>query len=447
MNDGTDLVGFGDLARTLLRWGWLIIAATVGGIALATVLVNQPDSVSTTARIGLTDQVVWPFFNSTRQRVLGLSDQLDATVVADEFADDLISLDVSLPPGETFINVDVLARSAEAAVAIADRYAMRLVELDTPEVVSGPETALADANATIVELTQAIAVHDTTYDQLLEAQAEAERLWIQVRNEGQPTAVLAETLVARNQAEAATAAARAERDRLSRRLASIEVERDQMELNMLAAPGGPEVTIIRSAVADPLASTPLRARQIIGGLVGAVVAALAALILDRQFGRVRTPQAVRALTGLPVVDGTSERGAGRVAGWIERQPTDGTIGFIGGRHAESIPSSLSPQFTAPTRIVMAGEPILRPEATGEAWQLVALGDANNGIWFDRAMDACDPIVLVVPRNRFRPATIRRMLTEVAGAGRTVDVVAFVNPPSRRRTAAAPVRRSPGVART
>ncbi|MGH1490452.1 MAG: hypothetical protein ACRBK7_13870 [Acidimicrobiales bacterium] len=449
MTPGTapPLMSFGDMARWFLRWSWLMILGGVAGVLLASWFTPAQQSYSATSRVGLTDQVVWPFFDATRQRVAGRADDLDPSVALAGIVDEQVTIDVSLPTSETYINIRATAPTPETAVLAANTIAEQLVAGDASNETSSVfRPVLVELEQNISELETRIATMDRGYEELLLQQVEAEARWIVLRfDDEQPQSVLEEALGTKTLLDSEVLSARSRRDSELRRLSAFRIELDRLLLDVESEQIGPDVELLRSAVSQELTASPLRARQVIGGLTGITVAAMAIWVLDRSLGRVRSAAALRSTTGLPVIDATSERGIGQLALWATQLDAHEAVGFVGDpEQLGDLLRDASPLWLKPTLVVSATDPLLlSPEERRSKLILVLLGDPSRGHTFDRAIAACDTSVLVVGRGQSRPASIQRTISDVAALGADVGVVAFVAP--RRRGRQKADNRAPAMA--
>lgn len=441
------LMSFADMARWFARWAWLMMLGGIAGILLATWFTPSQQSYSATSRVGLTDNVVWPFFDATRQRVAGRADDLDPATALAGIVDSEVTIDVSLPSSETYINIQATASTPEAAILAANTYAQQLVDGDSSsEEPSAIGPILVELNQNIAEIETTIINMETDYEELLLQQVEAEARWIVLRfDDEQPQSVLEEALETKTLLDADVLSSRSRRDSELRRLSALEIQRDRLELEVGAEVVGPDVELLRSAVTQELAASPLRARQVVGGLTGLTVAAMAIWVLDRSLGRVRSAAALRSTTGLPVIDATSERGIGQLALWATQLEAHEAVGFVGDPEMlGDLLRDASPLWLKPALVVSATDPLLiNPEERRSKLILVLLGDPSRGHTFDRAIAACDTSVLVVGRGQSRPASIQKMISEVAALGGDVGMVAFVSP--RRRSRQKAGRRSAAMA--
>ena len=429
----SELAGVRELGRTLLRLGWLIVIGCVLGIVAANALTSDAKTYSATARIGLTDDVRWPFFNAAREQVAGLADGLDPAQVLGGRVDPnaFKGIDVTLPPNETFINIQATASDVETALIAADAYAEELVALDTaaPQADLQLASSLTQAEAEIKTLEDTLVIMDADFKVLLDRQAEANASLERTRDRNPSESILTEAILKASTADAAVQIANNERSRVVQRVTSLEVRRDQIQLDIQAAPGTVDVALIRSAVAEDAPGSPLRTRQLLGGLTGAIVFGLLAFVLDRSLGIIRSPAALRSATGLPVIDARSERGAGRLAIWMKRTGQAQIVGFIAGSDwIEAFLQQLQPFLYGSTVIASPPQAVMEVEnGTRHPRLMVALGEPTSGHWFDRGIGVCDEVVLLVLTGQQRPSSLQRLLDDVTALGSTVNVVVLLEP--------------------
>lgn len=435
MRDRHSLSSFGELSKMLLRWSWVILAAAFAGVALATFLATNATSYSATARLGLTEEVRWPYFNAARQRVAGIADGLDPSDVVSN-PDGLVSVEVTLPPGEAFLNIEAVADDPDLATRAANEFMQQLIELDS-SANTGGEPLRNSLDAAQLEL-DALASESTelneNYVELLARQTEAEVRWLEIRDTTASAEAKSEALAARKTLDFEVANASRRLDNLSRRLVGLEVERDQLNVQMLAETTGPQVEAIRAASPETAAAAPLRPRQVVGGLTGAILAALLIWILSENFGRLRTPAGIHAVIDAAVIDARADRGLGKLAIWAGRLGVPSTIGFMGGdEQAEQVLYMLQRNSGGvATTVVLAGEmgkSIDRKPTKSR--RLINLGEPKQGQWFDRALSTCDEVVLLVPYNRYRPFALRQMSDEVVALGSRVSMAVIIPTPKRR----------------
>jgi O-antigen ligase len=435
MSNTAGLGSFGELFRSLRRLGWLIVAGSVLGVAATTLFASGAHNVSATARIGLTSEVQWPFLNAARQRVAGLADSVKpADVLGGEVGAGTVVVDVSLPNDETFIEVRATATDVDTAIRAADAYAAMLVALDSavPLANTQIQTSLDHVKEQITFLESRVKAADEASIALLEEQANADVQLALQRNRRSAQAALAAAKLNLSIADAAVQTAAADRERLVRRLTSLQAERDRLDLEIQSEPRRPEVELIGSAGAQEIPGSPLGIRQLLGGLIGAVVLGLLAWVLDRSFGIIRTPAALRSATELPVVDARRERGAGRLAIWMDRLSEAQTIGFIGDQaRLQEFLEQLQALLLDPATIARPAQAVRQVESgLHDMRLLVALGEPSDGHGFDRGVGICDEIVLVVPAGEKRPAELQQLIRDVTALGSKVSLVVLAPAPGR-----------------
>lgn len=426
-----------ELLQSLRRLGWLIAIGGVVGVVAATLLTSSTTRASATARIGLTKQVQWPFYDAARQRVAGINDSLKKEeVLTPETGVDaakVISVEVTMPTDQTFLNVRATATDPATATKAANVYASKLVALDSASPVgtnSTTQASLNDVQVQMTDLQNQLTTLDANNKALLEkASSTSAALDVLRSRPGTSQAQLAEATLARDTAQAALDSANNQRDLISRRLSNLQVTRDTLNLQLKNSSLSPEVQIIRSAVAEDIPGSPLRTRQILGLLTGAVVTGLLAWVLDRSFGIIRTPVALRSATELPVIDARWERGAGRLAIWMERLSESHTIGFIGGSEwLEAFLYQLQPFLLESATVATPAQAVREVERPGrDRRMLVALGEPTDGHWFDRGVGICDEIVLLVLTGQKRPAELQQLIGDVSALGSHVSLVVLLEP--------------------
>ena len=455
MSNTAGLGSFGELFRSLRRLGWLMVVGSVLGVAATTLFASGAHNVSATARIGLTSEVQWPFLNAARQRVAGLADSVEPAdvlggdvlggevlggevlggeVLGREVGAGTVVVDVSLPNDETFIEVRATATDVDTAIRAADAYAATLVALDSAAPLANTQiqTSLDHVKEQITSLESRVEAADEASSALLEEQANAAVQLALQRNRRSAEAALAAAKLNLSIAEAAVQTATADRERLVRRLTSLQAERDRLQLEIQSEPRRPEVELIGSAGAQEIPGSPLGIRQLLGGLIGAVVLGLLAWVLDRSFGIIRTPAALRSATELPVVDARWERGAGRLAIWMDRLSEAESIGFIGDQAwLEEFLEQLQAFLLDPATIAPPAQAVRQVESgLHDMRLLVALGEPSDGHGFDRGVGICDEIVLVVRAGEKRPAELQQLIRDVTALGSKVSVVVLAPAPGR-----------------
>ncbi|MGI9598141.1 MAG: hypothetical protein ACR2QK_18405, partial [Acidimicrobiales bacterium] len=138
---------FGEFIRTVLRYLPLVAIATalVGAGAFVLTTPTPPTPVAT-SQIGLTQQVVWPFFDTARQRaVTAVEDPAFAAEVKGRLAGAELDVSVDAPDNQAFIIIEVAADSPEVAARAANEAADLLLELDRARLSQTAEAELTRA--------------------------------------------------------------------------------------------------------------------------------------------------------------------------------------------------------------------------------------------------------------------------------------------------------------
>lgn len=448
--------GYAELARAALRWSWLVVAATIAGGALAAVLTPPESDHSAIARVGLTTEVRWPFFDAARQRVSGIADATELDEIAAGLGDDvsLIRAEVSRPGDEAYLNVEIWADGPRSALDGANAYANHLVAEDTALYRQSLNANLATLDAQIVELDDVIETASARVERLTaeELVAQNELDAVRATEESDDAA-----LTAYRRAQDELDVARQLRNQDLRRRSELLEDRDVLVTAIERDRN--RVEVIRPAVP---AETPVdRGTQAIiaGAVTGALVALAAAWVLERQFGRVESEGSLEEILDAPAIDARSskgwERATLRIAG-LASQP-GGFVGIAGppavtrnivNRLAAEAASArltliLDPQNRSPdplpevhTRIVHVpasmprggGVLELRSEAEASRSRLAAstqlvvveLGDPDDDGWFELGLSICDSVV-VATQGRVRPQNLRRTRRAIEAAGRAIDL--------------------------
>ena len=130
-----DLAGVRLTLGTLLRWSPVVAAAALVGWTLGSSLPDLGRPNSATVTLGLTDQVVWPFYDAVVARQPALLDEgvlADAQATTGVVADD-VEFDLDTGQTNAVIRLVVEASSADDAVALADATADALVAANLAE--------------------------------------------------------------------------------------------------------------------------------------------------------------------------------------------------------------------------------------------------------------------------------------------------------------------------
>jgi hypothetical protein len=281
-----DVQPLGAIIRTVLRKAWII--GLVGAAAFALVARSSSTPTGTaraTVRVGLTSEVVWPFYDATRDRLeLYLTEAGFDAEIEEGIDGEIAELTMSIPANQAFVEITAVADNGETAAAAATFAAQLLSErsISTQQDRLSDDsdslrTAISDLANLVDELNLQIQINLDQQDPLrgdLGAVTELARLGAELQSlELQRDSFLEEQLTLTNQL-----------DTLTRQLASVQ----------------PEAELLRRAeVTEPAAAQRPWAKALFAGLAASMVAAVAVIILDREFGRVRTPWHAEAMTRIP----------------------------------------------------------------------------------------------------------------------------------------------------
>ena len=266
------------ILRTIVRRSWVL--ALVGLAAFLLVLTTgssaETDARATT-RIGLTNQVVWPFYDAARDRLeIQLTEPGFDTEVEEAIGGELTELTMVVPANQAYVEVTAVAEDGEMAAAAVTLAADRLVEQSVSaeearltSLISDLDRESADIGAEADELTRQMDANLVEQDELLAdpspgavtalAQLESDYRQLELQRDGVLTEQLAVT---------------AESADLSRQLRAVQ----------------PEAEVLRRAeVADTTTEQRPWATALLTGLAAAMVTGLIVIVLEREFGRIRTP--------------------------------------------------------------------------------------------------------------------------------------------------------------
>jgi hypothetical protein len=278
----------------------IAVAALAGGAAAALVARSDDAVAEAKARLGLTNRVVWPFYDAARDRqrttleLPSTQEAIDGAVeAATGQADDLIDVRIDVPVNQSYVDVVARASNADAARAAANAAADELVVADRQRLIARAESERAGATAALQDLDARIADYQ-------------EQLNAVVRDEAAQAAAL--RVAALNQVEAierARLSAQVARTGLeSSRNAALEsrapLEAEIRRLDIELASIDPEVEVVRyePPTAQAVGTGALRS-GVLTALLVLIVGSAASLVWDHERGLVRDAS---QLKGDPVLD-------------------------------------------------------------------------------------------------------------------------------------------------
>ncbi len=271
-----DLAGVRLTISTLLRWSPAIVAIAALGWSLGASLPDLGRSDTATVTIGLTDQVVWPFYDAVIARQPALLDEGGVRAAAESATGITAStVEFDLDTGQTNAVLRLVIETdtgdpADATV-LADAIAGGLVEKNLAEQRATVEQRIGELEARVAD-------GRTRLDEL-NRQRDVQ-LFSGLSDDADQTRAAA--LVVANDTAG-----------LEEQLAASRIEVDSMR---------PRIGVIAMAVAGGDRSDDVRANAVTAALFGLLAIALVPT-LDRRVGRLRSIAQVRRIwPGVPVLD-------------------------------------------------------------------------------------------------------------------------------------------------
>ena len=459
-----DVQPLGAIIRTVMRRAWLIVlvgAAVFGAVLYSSSSANE--TTRATVRVGLTSEVVWPFYDATRDRLeLYLTEAGFDTEIEDAVGGEVDELIMSIPANQAYVEITAVAANAttaaEAATTAAARLSERTITTQQERLtaeIDALRTEISDLANQVDELNAQIQSNLDQQDQLrgdLAAGTELARLAGELQSlELQRDSYLEEQLNLTNQ-----------RDTLSRQLASVQ----------------PEAELLRRAeVTEPSATARPWATAVLAGLVASLVTAVAVIVLERELGVVRTPWHAEAMTRLPIVGHITRRGddltglastadtlleylarGSRVVGMVggPQASAEATIGLLARRLPDwglTVLAVEGPEAAAGPRQLLSGADLVRIEdlrsldeledlasfIDNEAKQDLVLVDLDGDYETDDAFRLrsriCGGVVVIAAEGRTRAPTLRSRTGRIRRADENLLGVLLVQPDTLEWTGA------------
>ena len=308
---------FHEFVLTLLRYVpfVLLFAATA---AVAAYAFTTPATVRPTAtsQIGLTTQVVWPFYDAARERAVTTLELPDFT---EELATRLgvtqqFDLVVDAPDNQAFLNIEITAGNSRDAAALANGAADLLLERDRARLAAEAEAELEIAERALAASQVRSAEATLALEALVPIEAEARAL-----SAANPAASGPREDALRAELER-SALTQTRNEELRRQIAlQIEVDEATTAYDVIQ----PELEILRRA--QPIGAQGERsALPVIAAAVGALVLGLGfAIVWDRTRGLISSRWHAEQIGGVPVlVDFGPRRNQDRAAGLLVNQLVD-----------------------------------------------------------------------------------------------------------------------------
>lgn len=299
-----------DRAWTAVRRALPVAVLTGVVVGAAAWLGTAPDvgTVEASGRIGLTDEVQWPFYDAVRTQVEVAVESEEAASRAAAAAGSPVEIAAAMDPNQAFVDVTGVAGDAEAARSGVDAAMVWAAEAASAAVADQDAQQRDRLMAQRDEYQQRIEQLGTRIDELAAGEAAAGA-------SGDTAEEL--RLRARRSAEEQV------RNELLRLVTGVEDDLLEMERGLedpLA-----RATVIRPAAAETAtAGVPRLLLAAAVGLGAAGLAGLANVLLDRRRGPVGAPRYLRELLGLPsAIEYRGHHGAARAGAEVLAAMTPG----------------------------------------------------------------------------------------------------------------------------
>ncbi len=297
-----------EFALTMLRYlPFILVLSGLAGAGMYVLTEPEEPTPLASAQLGLTQEVVWPFFDAARQRVATDIEQPDfAEELATRLDDAPTSIEVTIPEDQASLIVEVTTRTPSGAAAAANEAVALAVERDIERTTAVATAELGRAEDTLDASLTRSASMERRLDQLVPIEAAA-----RAAVSDDPTDL-----------ERREEALRAELERTNLAQAFNEEVRRQVDLRIQvdgarAAIGAStaEVQVVRLAD-SPDAAAERSLLPVIAAALGAGVLGLGAAILwDRARGAVSSQWHAEQVAGVPVLaDLGPQRSRDRAAG-------------------------------------------------------------------------------------------------------------------------------------
>jgi hypothetical protein len=366
-----DFAGVRLTLGALLRWSPVVAVAALVGWALGSSLPDLGRPTSATVTLGLTDQVVWPFYDAVVARQPALLDEggvLAAAQATTALVADDVEFDLDTGQTNAVIRLVVDAPSTDDAVALADAIGEALVEANLAEQRTEVQERIDDLTTQL----------DRRRERLDDLAVERDEALSAGRQDDADQARSAAIVVANGIAG------------LEDQLTDAEVELESIR---------PRLAVIAPAVAGRNRSDDVRANAVTAALL-ALLAVAVVPTLDRRISRIRSVAQVRRIwPGVPVLD--ERRGSdllGSTAADAARRMGDD------GRLAVSV-LALDQRTAA----------VLEADDLADRYQVIAPAtDAWADAW--KAVLEADVVVVAARRGSVRVRRAERLADELIALG-------------------------------
>lgn len=278
------------IARYLPLIGAVAALAAAGMYVITT---PEPPSPTATSQVGLTQQVVWPFYDTARTRAVTTLEQPDfVEQLTERVGGGPLELTVDAPESQAFILISVTAPTPARAAAAADEAARLLLERDEERIAAATRAEYQTAKSALDASQARVADLQSQIDRLVPIEAEA-RVTVAQRPLSQ---------------EARETQLSTELERTSLTQALNEELRLQVNLQIdadaaLTALDGivPELELL--SLADP--PDEVKSRSLVPVIAAALAAAIlcfaGAIVWDRSRGQLTSRWHAEQVAGVPVL--------------------------------------------------------------------------------------------------------------------------------------------------
>jgi hypothetical protein len=389
---------------SLLRRSWLILAvaalaAGIGWTLAATDVDNSSNEA--TARLGLTQQTEWPFYDVELEagRFRATTPEFRSRV-EDRLGYSLISVDGTLPDSLAVFDLTVVADSPDRAVEAANVAAELMIDLATADVNEIDTTYIEQIDVDIADVQARITEFEAEGDAAGDALT---ALYIETGSGNDDPALFDQEFDLKETRNRAASA----RNDLERTLVALETERASV---VVRVGGESTLRILRDAVPAEAQDSSQVPVTIAVGFVALLVGSAAAIAVDRRAGPVRSSWQLENIAGAPVhaelrVDSDhSILGCGQLADAIDAglsngQSVFGVINLAGAVSLDELAHGLS-KHGLPSSVVAGPR-----EAGDELIRLVDVSEEYRDDEAPRSMSrSCDSLILLVDKRQSLSAT-------------------------------------------
>lgn len=370
---------WGPLKSSAVSFTRAVGLAVVGAVPVALLAavalnVRQPDPVAS-LEIGISHEVVWPFFEVAVGQAQSVAEEQEA-LLRDELGPDFIEYSVEREEGSLLFDIRVTATSADAAMSGAEAAFAATVSTMLDERSETVQTQLLILRETHVVATAAA---ETTEADYVLALAQRE---------------LAETALEDAEARAAAEGLSTSRTALDREVA--ELESDIADAELVLALLAPDVQVISVTPADASSRSSKRLAAA-AGLSAALLIGAAVLAFDRSHGPIRSAKHGEAELGVRCLCASAD---GSVSTELERVV----------RHAATV-GHKSLLITGPAKAAFAEVTLPDELVDGQNMRLVT----------DQAQDAdllgtCSGVVLLTPMHGTTVRSLKKQLANHESSG-------------------------------